>query len=77
MGAGLIGGAVMAMLLYMGIGMMPRQMRMSLFLMPGTTMHGIRMTDREKREIRMEGTNVRTRRLARIGLWIREARMRR
>ena len=25
-GAGLIGGAVMAMLLYMGIGMVPRQM---------------------------------------------------
>ncbi len=37
-GAGLIGGAVMSMLLYMGIGMMPRQMRMNLFLMLGTMM---------------------------------------
>ena len=35
-GAGLIGGAVMSMLLYMGIGMMPRQMKMNLFLMLGT-----------------------------------------
>ena len=34
--AGLIGGAVMAVLLYMGIAMMPRQMRMNLFLMLGT-----------------------------------------
>ena len=37
-GAGLIGGAVMSMLLYMGIGMMPRQMKMNLFLMLGTMM---------------------------------------
>jgi hypothetical protein len=37
-GAGLIGGAVMGMLLYMGIGMMPRQMKMNLFLMLGTMM---------------------------------------
>ncbi len=37
-GAGLIGGTVMSMLLYMGIGMMPRQMRMNLFLMLGTMM---------------------------------------
>ena len=35
-GAGLIGGAVMSMLLYMGIAMMPRQMKMNLFLMLGT-----------------------------------------
>ena len=37
-GAGLIARAVMSMLLYMGIGMMPRQMRMNLFLMLGTMM---------------------------------------
>ena len=37
-GAGLIGGAVMGLLLYMGIAMMPRQMRMNLFLMLGTMM---------------------------------------
>ncbi|MCH8185075.1 MAG: hypothetical protein IH862_03100 [Chloroflexi bacterium] len=37
-GAGLIGGAVMGMLLYMGIWMMPRQMKMNLFLMLGTMM---------------------------------------
>ena len=37
-GAGLIAGAVMSGLLYMGIGMMPRQMRMNLFLMLGTMM---------------------------------------
>ena len=37
-GAGLIGGAMMSALLYMGIGMMPRQMRMNLFLMLGTMM---------------------------------------
>ena len=36
--AGLIGGSVMAMLLYMGIAMMPNQMRMNLFLMLGTMM---------------------------------------
>jgi hypothetical protein len=35
-GAGLIGGAVMSVLLYMGIAMMPRQMKMNLFLMLGT-----------------------------------------
>ena len=37
-GAGLIAGAVMGVLLYMGIGMMPRQMKMNLFLMLGTMM---------------------------------------
>ena len=37
-GAGLIAGAVMSVLLYMGIGMMPRQMKMNLFLMRGTMM---------------------------------------
>lgn len=36
--AGLIGGAVMSALLYMGIATMPRQMRMNLFLMLGTMM---------------------------------------
>ncbi len=35
-GAGLIAGAVMSVLLYMGIAMMPRQMKMNLFLMLGT-----------------------------------------
>ncbi len=39
-GAGLIGGAVMSVLLYMGIAMMPRQMKMNLFLMLGTMMVG-------------------------------------
>ena len=34
--AGLIGGAVMSALLYMGIAVMPSQMRMNLFLMLGT-----------------------------------------
>ena len=34
--AGLIGGAAMGVLLYMGIAMMPRQMKMNLFLMLGT-----------------------------------------
>ena len=37
-GAGLISGAVMSVLLYMGIAMMPRQMKMNLFLMLGTMM---------------------------------------
>ena len=37
-GAGLIAGAVMSVLLYMGVGMMPRQMKMNLFLMLGTMM---------------------------------------
>ena len=36
--AGLIGGAVMAALLYIGIAMMPAQMRINLFLMLGTMM---------------------------------------
>ncbi len=36
--AGLIGGAAMGVLLYMGIAMMPRQMKMNLFLMLGTMM---------------------------------------
>ena len=40
MGAGLIAGAVMSVLLYMGIAMMPRQMKMNLFLMLGTMMVG-------------------------------------
>ena len=35
-GAGLIGGAAMSVLLYMGIALMPRQMKMNLFLMLGT-----------------------------------------
>jgi hypothetical protein len=35
-GAGLISGAVMSLLLYMGIAVMPRQMKMDLFLMLGT-----------------------------------------
>ena len=39
-GSGLIGGAVMSVLLYMGIAIMPRQMRMNLFLMLGTMMVG-------------------------------------
>ncbi|MDA1347378.1 MAG: hypothetical protein O3A47_00685 [Chloroflexi bacterium] len=37
-GAGVIAGGVMAMLLYMGIGMMPGQMKMNLFYMLGTMM---------------------------------------
>ena len=36
--AGLIGGGVMAVLLYMGIWMMPTQMKMNLFQMLGTMM---------------------------------------
>jgi hypothetical protein len=36
--AGLIGGAVMAVILYMGIAMLPQQMKMNLFLMLGTMM---------------------------------------
>jgi hypothetical protein len=36
--AGQVGGSVMGVLLYVGIGMMPGQMKMNLFLMPGTTM---------------------------------------
>ncbi len=36
--AGLGGGAIMSALLYMGIGMMPKQMKMNLFLMLGTMM---------------------------------------
>ncbi len=34
--AGLSGGAVMAVILYMGIAMMPQQMKMNLFMMLGT-----------------------------------------
>ncbi len=34
--AGLIGGAVMAAILYMGIFMLPEQMKMNLFMMLGT-----------------------------------------
>ena len=36
--AGLVGGSAMGVLLYMGIGMMPNQMKMNLFLMLGTMM---------------------------------------
>jgi len=36
--AGLIGGAVMAAILYMGIVMMPQQMKMNLFMMLGSMM---------------------------------------
>jgi len=36
--AGLIGGAVMALILYMGIFMLPKQMKMNLFMMLGTMM---------------------------------------
>ena len=36
--AGLIGGGVMAVLLYMGIAMIPTQMKMNLFQMLGTMM---------------------------------------
>ncbi len=36
--AGLIGGAAMSVVLYMGIALMPAQMRMNLFLMLGTMM---------------------------------------
>ena len=39
-GAGLIAGAVMSVPLYLGITMMPRQMKMNLFLMLGTMMVG-------------------------------------
>ena len=35
-GAGLIAGAAMSLLLYLGIAMVPRQMKMDLFLMLGT-----------------------------------------
>ena len=34
--AGLIGGGVMAVMLYMGILMLPQQMKMNLFAMLGT-----------------------------------------
>ena len=37
-GAGLIAGSAMSMLLYMGIAMMPGQMKMNLFRMLGTMM---------------------------------------
>ena len=37
-GAGILGGGIMSMMLYMGIAMMPRQMIMNLFLMLGTMM---------------------------------------
>ncbi len=36
--AGLVGGAVMAIMLYMGILMLPQQMKMNLFMMLGTMM---------------------------------------
>ncbi len=36
--AGLIGGAAMAAILYMGIMMMPQQMKMNLFMMLGSMM---------------------------------------
>ncbi len=35
---GIIGGIIMAAILYMRIAMMPRQMKMNLFLMLGTMM---------------------------------------
>ena len=35
---GIIGGIIMATILYMRIAMMPRQMKMNLFLMLGTMM---------------------------------------
>ena len=38
--AGLVGGAAMSILLYMGIAMMPSQMKMNLFAMLGTMMGG-------------------------------------
>ncbi|HEU0021481.1 MAG TPA: hypothetical protein VFR55_07400, partial [Dehalococcoidia bacterium] len=41
-GAGLIAGAAMSLLLYLGIAMMPRQMKMDLFLMLGTMVTGTR-----------------------------------
>ena len=41
-GAGLIAGAAMSLLLYLGIAMMPRQMKMDLFLMLGTMVTGAR-----------------------------------
>ena len=37
-GAGVIGGTAMVIFLYMGIAIMPRQMRMNLLLMLGTMM---------------------------------------
>ncbi len=36
--AGLVGGTVMAVILYMGIIMLPQQMKMNLFMMLGTMM---------------------------------------
>ena len=36
--AGLVGGAVMAIMLYMGILMLPQQMKMNLFMMLGSMM---------------------------------------
>ncbi len=36
--AGLVGGAVMAIMLYMGIVMLPQQMKMNLFMMLGSMM---------------------------------------
>ena len=36
--AGIIAGVIMAVILYIGIAMMPRQMKMNLFLMLGTMM---------------------------------------
>ena len=39
-GAGLIAGNVMSVLLYLGMAMTPRQMMMNLFLMLGTMMVG-------------------------------------
>ena len=38
--AGLVGGAAMSVILYMGIAMMPGQMKMNLFLLLGTMMGG-------------------------------------
>ena len=44
-GAGLIAGAVMSVLLYMGIAMMPRQMKINLFLMLGTPLRFCLLAD--------------------------------
>ena len=46
LGAGLIGGAIMSVVLYMGIAMMPKQMKMNLFLMLGTM--GVMVISRRK-----------------------------
>ena len=42
-GAGLLGGAIMSVILYMGIAMMPGQMKMNLFYLLGSMMFRQRM----------------------------------